>query len=266
VRRMDPAAGALDRIEQYEKWIVAATDADTRRALQFKLLSLQAARGLVHKALPFLHPSDALCRDVRQLQDEHALHYGFDLTTYDMGSAKRGSSLGYYFSHHADALRGKRVLHFAPERELRPWMEDSSAKIGFTYFTADGFVKNVDYAVDLCALDLPDDAFDLVINHRVLEHIIDDGAALKEMHRILRPGGVLNISVPEAFYLARKSDWRVPDPRVYAHYRTYGRDFPLMLMKAGFTVERGDWLLKQPVSDLQAANAYPMLFYLATKT
>jgi predicted SAM-dependent methyltransferase len=101
--------------------------------------------------------------------------------------------------------------------------------------------------------------------HRVLEHVIDDFTALAELHRVLRPGGTLNISVPEALYLQKTMDWLVPDPRVHHHYRMYGRDFQALLLKAGFDAERSEYLLKLQPDQLKSLGAYPMLIYVARK-
>jgi ubiquinone/menaquinone biosynthesis C-methylase UbiE len=49
-------------------------------------------------------------------------------------------------------------------------------------------------------LPFPDEWFDAVLLSEVLEHIPDDAAALAEIRRVLRPGGVLAISVPNARY------------------------------------------------------------------
>ncbi|MDQ2959907.1 MAG: class I SAM-dependent methyltransferase [Candidatus Dormibacteraeota bacterium] len=48
------------------------------------------------------------------------------------------------------------------------------------------------------ALHLPfdDDGFDVVIAAEVLEHITEDGAAMTELCRVLRPGGRLAVTVP----------------------------------------------------------------------
>ncbi|BBH66758.1 hypothetical protein ACTI_34430 [Actinoplanes sp. OR16] len=53
-------------------------------------------------------------------------------------------------------------------------------------------LTNVDFAVgDVHALDLPDDTFDVVHAHQVLQHVADPVAALREMRRVTRPGGVV---------------------------------------------------------------------------
>lgn len=47
-------------------------------------------------------------------------------------------------------------------------------------------------------LPLPEGEFDLVVCNCVLEHIADDGAALAAMTRVLRPGGMLYLTVDSA--------------------------------------------------------------------
>lgn len=53
---------------------------------------------------------------------------------------------------------------------------------------------------DVHALDLPDDSFDVVHAHQVLQHVSDPVAALREMRRVCRPGGLL--AVRESDYAA----------------------------------------------------------------
>ena len=53
-------------------------------------------------------------------------------------------------------------------------------------------LDNVRFAVaDVHALDFPDDSFDVVHAHQVLQHVADPVSALKEMRRVCRPGGVV---------------------------------------------------------------------------
>ena len=53
-------------------------------------------------------------------------------------------------------------------------------------------VPNIDFAVgNVLALDYPDDTFDVVHAHQVLQHVGDPVRALREMRRVTRPGGTV---------------------------------------------------------------------------
>ncbi|MBN1287139.1 MAG: methyltransferase domain-containing protein [Anaerolineae bacterium] len=49
-------------------------------------------------------------------------------------------------------------------------------------------------------IPLPDASVDKAVLSEILEHVKDDAACLREVRRILRPGGVLAITVPHANY------------------------------------------------------------------
>jgi SAM-dependent methyltransferase len=53
---------------------------------------------------------------------------------------------------------------------------------------------------DVCRLAFADQVFDKAILSEVIEHVPDDLAALRETHRVLRPGGVAVVTVPHADY------------------------------------------------------------------
>ncbi|MCW7944110.1 ubiquinone biosynthesis methyltransferase UbiE [Streptomyces hygroscopicus] len=62
-------------------------------------------------------------------------------------------------------------------------------------------LSHVDFAVaDVHALEYPDDTFCVVHAHQVLQHVGDPVRALREMHRVTRPGGF--IAVRDADYAA----------------------------------------------------------------
>ncbi|MCF3102585.1 class I SAM-dependent methyltransferase [Streptomyces roseoverticillatus] len=62
-------------------------------------------------------------------------------------------------------------------------------------------LDNVAFTVgDLRALDFPDDSFDVVHAHQVLQHVGDPVGALREMRRVCRPGGI--VAVRDADYAA----------------------------------------------------------------
>ncbi len=62
---------------------------------------------------------------------------------------------------------------------------------------------------DATALPFPDGTFDRIIAAEVLEHIPDDGAAIGELARVLRPGGTLAVTVPA--FLAERICWALSD-------------------------------------------------------
>ncbi len=62
---------------------------------------------------------------------------------------------------------------------------------------------------DATRLPFADGSFDGVITSEVLEHIQDDVAALAEMARVLRPGGVFAATVPS--WLPEKINWMLSD-------------------------------------------------------
>lgn len=89
-------------------------------------------------------------------------------------------------------LRHKDVLYFAPERGMTRWMDSN----GIRYKTADLFDPDVDLKLDIQKTGLPDGSYDVVICNHVLEHVDDYMTALREIRRILRPGGILICSFP----------------------------------------------------------------------
>ncbi|SFT32875.1 Methyltransferase domain-containing protein [Geodermatophilus amargosae] len=78
----------------------------------------------------------------------------------------------------------------------------------------------VTFAVgDVYALDLPDDSVDVVHAHQVLQHLTDPVAALREMARVCRPGGLL--AVRDVDYAA--TTWFPADPGLDRWLDLYGR-------------------------------------------
>jgi ubiquinone/menaquinone biosynthesis C-methylase UbiE len=53
---------------------------------------------------------------------------------------------------------------------------------------------------NIYGLPFPDNTFDAVILSEILEHIDDDVAGLREAYRVLKPGGIVAITVPHANY------------------------------------------------------------------
>jgi SAM-dependent methyltransferase len=62
---------------------------------------------------------------------------------------------------------------------------------------------------DATRLPFPDGSFDRIIAAEVLEHIPDDEAAVRELARVLRPGGTMAVTVPA--WLAERICWALSD-------------------------------------------------------
>lgn len=87
--------------------------------------------------------------------------------------------------------------------------------------------------VQLDARDLPyAKEWDAVAAFDVLEHVEDDGAVIRSVHRALVPGGVFVITVPQHQWLWSATDDHVRHKRRYAR-----RDLLTRLQRQGFTVE-----------------------------
>ena len=106
-------------------------------------------------------------------------------------------------------------------------------------------VTGLDYsqfAVDMCCkrgfsavqgelgkLPFPDASFDVVMLKAVLEHVPDPIAGLREARRVLRPGGVIFVIVPDGAYIKHTlspqtgRDFR-PDARGWQHHVYFGSE------------------------------------------
>jgi SAM-dependent methyltransferase len=65
----------------------------------------------------------------------------------------------------------------------------------------DGQYTPLDYECDITAMPVPDGGFDVVLCTEVLEHVPDPVAAIRELARVLKPGGRLLLSAPLGSHL-----------------------------------------------------------------
>ena len=57
--------------------------------------------------------------------------------------------------------------------------------------------------------ELKDNSFDSVVSFQVIEHIDDDVLYLKEIHRVLKPGGVALITTPNRSMSLSRNPWHI---------------------------------------------------------
>lgn len=169
------------------------------------------------------------------------------------GALERHRLIWLYLGARTDLFDGrrKRLLHVAPEPHFasRLWNRDD-----IEYLSVDLHPVQAMERMDLTRIQEPDESFDVVLCNDVLEHIPDDAAAMRELVRILKPGGWAILQVPikgdETF-----EDPTVTDPRERArlfgqsdHVRFYGRDFRDRLEAAGFEVTVDSFATELPRS------------------
>ena len=93
---------------------------------------------------------------------------------------------------------------------------------------------------DARRLPFADGTFDAVVTSEVLEHIQDDVTAISELHRVLKPGGTLGVTVPT--WWPEKINWMLSDeyhaPKSPGgHVRIYSAtELKAKLRSAGFNV------------------------------
>lgn len=85
---------------------------------------------------------------------------------------------------------------------------------------------------DATSLPFADQSFELVMAFDLLEHLVDDDAAVREVCRVLKPGGTYLVAVP-----ADPKLWSSHDEAV-DHVRRYTRpELVALLRRGGFTIE-----------------------------
>jgi predicted SAM-dependent methyltransferase len=118
------------------------------------------------------------------------------------------------------------------------------------YFGADLYdCPDARIKMDLVSTPFRSEIFDAIICIHVLEHIEEDREAVRELYRVLKPGGWAVVSVPIRLDQRTYEDPTITLPeereRAFgetAHVRFYGYDLLDRLQECGFRVhlDRGD--------------------------
>ncbi len=155
------------------------------------------------------------------------------------GAYERHRMIWLYLQNQTELLRKPtRLLHFAPEAGLRQRIKKYKL---ISYTTATYDPEKPDEGVNIQQLPYADASFDMVYCSHVLEHVPDDGKALRELFRVLAPGGLAVIMVPVREIPTTYEDPTITSPEERTkhfgqsdHLRVYGLDFPDRVRAAGF--------------------------------
>ena len=176
---------------------------------------------------------------------ENAKKYGYahfgkgEMTAHDTyscsncGASDRERLYGYWMR--AEIKKGSlhkdmQAIHFAPEAGLSNLIQ---GKNWFgCYHTADLMMESTDFKVDLMQLPFSDNSYDFFICSHILEHVEDDTKAMRELYRILKPGGkgilmapistVLDHTLEDPTITSAEERWRYFGQ--YDHVRLYAHD------------------------------------------
>lgn len=147
--------------------------------------------------------------------------------------------------------RHLKILHAAPEIKTRKIL---SSLPNIEYISGDKFEGDTRYSdgrysgamyLDVTKIPFQNDKFDLIICNHVLEHVPDDRRAVKEMYRVLKPGGRAILQVPVSYQLERTIENKnIVDPtereKAFGqkdHVRVYSEaDYISKLNEAGFKI------------------------------
>jgi SAM-dependent methyltransferase len=177
-----------------------------------------------------------------------------------------------YFSHviAKDLPAGSfNVLHVAPEPSLVNGF-GLQASPNVEYVTGDSFATPNSLVIaqeagdkvesmDIQELRFKDNVFEFEIVSHVFEHVEDDVKAMRELFRVMKPGGVAFFATPISWYMEKtdeKEKGEVLSPEQLLnrfgqedHFRKYGSDIIGRLEGVGWEVEKVDihkWLASQP--------------------
>ena len=163
-----------------------------------------------------------------------------------------------------------RVLHVAPEYCFLKRFEQLPQ---LDYVTADLESPLAKVKMDVQQIPFGDDEFDVIFCNHILEHVTDDRLAMRELRRVMRPGGwgillsPVNVERQTTF-----EDPTVVDPaerqRVFGqkdHLRDYGLDYGDRLREEGFQVEEIDYIQQLAEGEAQRYGLRPETIYLVRK-
>ncbi len=160
------------------------------------------------------------------------------------GSLERHRLIWLYLQKKSDIfIHPYKVLDVAPEEILQKKLR---ALPNLEYLSIDLESPLAMKKMDITKLDLPDASYDVIFCNHVFEHIPDDQAAMRELRRVLKPGGWAVLQTPVDLKREQTDeDPSITDPRIRLqrfgqtdHIRVYGRDFFDRLKDNGWQVTR----------------------------
>ena len=89
-------------------------------------------------------------------------------------------------------------------------VDDADLQTFAAYLRSNGIAKALPVRYDGDGLPLADHTVDAALSFEVLEHVRNESRALSEIHRVLKPGGSLILSVPNKWWIFETHGARLP--------------------------------------------------------
>jgi len=118
------------------------------------------------------------------------------------------------------SFSGKDILHFAPEPFFAPALKARAR----SYRCSDLVMRNMDMRANLTDLPIESASVDVLLASFILQYIADDMRALREIRRVLRPGGLAVLPVT----VVSDTTVEYPEPNMHesgGHVRAPGPDY-----------------------------------------
>ncbi len=171
----------------------------------------------------------------------------------------------------ANGRFSRQILHIAPEVCLSERFEKIFPDDAYVTLDLESPLAKVH--ADVQALPLTDESFDVVMCNHVLEHVADDRLAMREMWRVMKPGGwgVVLSPVDESRAATFEDDTitsveeRTRIFGQYDHRRIYGRDYADRLREAGFEVEQVDYFAALSPEEQRRYGLRKEILYIVRK-
>jgi SAM-dependent methyltransferase len=129
-----------------------------------------------------------------------------------------------------------RVLEIAPTRAFG---NACRAAGDIDYVSVDKASPLAMARMDVQRLGLREQTFDVVVCYHVLDYVADDRAAVREIHRVLKAGGIGFLQ--ERVVRGQPTvEWGGPRPDALDRIREFGDDFPERLAQGGLIVVDAD--------------------------
>lgn len=134
--------------------------------------------------------------------------------------ARHRRLIGILQSQYHEVLKKGHLLDISPARSFRRAM---IKRMGKRYRVSDLNTDHyADFRYDLAKDALPRGAYDLIICYHVLEHITDDRAAMANLYRAMKNGGVALVQTPFAADGEHREDPSITGPQ--ERLRAYGQE------------------------------------------